>query len=213
MARIQPWAFPRKLLWLFRYLGCYRALKVCLAKPLDVLTKRFTKSAWFWRFVESQFDSRYGVDTFEMVPVAMLDIPNARKKEAVFYEPTPIMEFGYVISRLSISYSDFAFVDVGSGKGRTLLLAAWFPFKRIVGIEISPKLHQIAESNISRYQGPRMCNDINTVCEDAGECGFPSDPMILFLFNPFQENVLKLFLQRLHRSLLEGWKLPSAKVS
>ena len=204
MARIQPRVFPQKLFWLFRYLGWYRALIVCAVKPFDLMTKRFTKSKLWKRFVESQFDSKYGVDTFEIVPVAMLDIRDVRKEEANFYEPTPIMRFGHVISQLSISYSDFSFVDIGSGKGRTLLLASWFPFKRIVGVEISPRLHQIAELNISRYQGPRMCNDIKSVCEDAGVCSFPGDPMILFLYNPFQENVLKLFLQNLHRSLLEN---------
>ena len=204
MSMVQPWAFPRKLQWLYRYLGWYRAAKICALKPFDLLAKRFSDSQWFWRLVGSQFDAKHGVDTFEMVPVAKLEISDAQQEEAVFYEPSPIMEFGYVISLLPISYSDFTFVDMGSGKGRALLLAASFPFRGIVGVEISPKLHQIAESNIAQYRGPRKCNDITSDCDDAGACHLPDSPLVLFLFNPFSENVIKSMLQNLHKSLLKN---------
>jgi tRNA G46 methylase TrmB len=46
-----------------------------------------------------------------------------------------------MVSRLNISFEDFTFFDFGSGKGRALHLASEFPFKNIIGVEFSSKLH------------------------------------------------------------------------
>src|SRR5689334_23652607 len=35
----------------------------------------------------------------------------------------------------------FTFVDIGSGKGRVLLMAAEYPFPHIIGVELLPELH------------------------------------------------------------------------
>ena len=58
-----------------------------------------------------------------------------------------------MLRALDIDYSDFVFVDYGSGKGRTLLVAAEFPFKKIVGVEIAQELHAIAGKNVDQYRG------------------------------------------------------------
>ena len=201
MINIQPTAFPQKLLWLGRYIGWLRCLKVCAVKPFQLATKRFSDGEWFWRFVESQFDARYGVDTVEIVPVSNLDLRVDRQAEAVFYEPTPIMEFGYVVSRLGIRYEDFVFIDVGSGKGRTLMLASWFPFQKITGVELSPKMHAIAEENILKFPKRKACSDISSRCEDATSCELPNKPLVLFLFNPFHGRVLEQFLEHVKHSI------------
>jgi hypothetical protein len=41
------------------------------------------------------------------------------------------------LAALPIAYDKFAFVDCGSGKGRTLLIASEFPFKFIIGVEFA----------------------------------------------------------------------------
>ena len=46
----------------------------------------------------------------------------------------------------------FTFVDLGSGKGRTLLMASDYPFRRIIGVELLPSLHQIAQENLRQYK-------------------------------------------------------------
>jgi tRNA G46 methylase TrmB len=42
-------------------------------------------------------------------------------------------------------HSDYTFVDLGSGKGRMLLIASEFPFRRIVGVEMRRDLHAQAK--------------------------------------------------------------------
>ena len=47
------------------------------------------------------------------------------------------------IARLPIqNHADYAFVDLGSGKGRMLLVAADYPFRAIHGIEFALELHR-----------------------------------------------------------------------
>ena len=205
MSFMQPATYFRKLRWLFHYLGPIRGIAVALAKPLELAIKLVSKSEWYWRFVESQFDAHHGVDTYEIVPINALGIRPDEEEQAVFYEPSPIMEFGYLISRLGLRYEDYAFVDMGSGKGRALLLSSSFPFKRIVGVEISKKLHEIALENIQRFRSSRVSDvdserSVDSICCDAADFEFPDVPLVLFLFNPFHEQVTRKVLDNLQRS-------------
>ena len=40
------------------------------------------------------------------------------------------------------------FLDVGAGKGRAMLVASEYPFLRVEGVELNPKLADIARRNI-----------------------------------------------------------------
>lgn len=80
--------------------------------------------------------------------------------------------------------SRFAFVDLGSGKGKALMLAANYPFREIIGVELSPRLHAIAQSNLQKIGDSR----IRVYCEDARSFLFPS-PSVIYLYNPFERPV------------------------
>lgn len=122
------------------------------------------------------------------------------------YQPTEAPLFHEMIDALSkltnINFSEFTFVDLGSGKGRTLLMAADYPFRRILGVELLPALHRIAEQNISAYHGEsQKCLRLESVCADATQFPFPEGPMIVFLFNPFPESGLRRTVANLERDL------------
>ncbi len=70
------------------------------------------------------------------------------------YQPTDPALFQEIMASLPIEFEQFAFVDLGSGKGRTLLMASEYPFKRIVGVELIAELHRAAEENIRDYRSP-----------------------------------------------------------
>lgn len=53
------------------------------------------------------------------------------------------------------------------GKGRVLLLASEFPFQQVIGVEIDPRLHHIAQKNIAAYRHPfQKCEDVQSICSD-----------------------------------------------
>jgi len=122
------------------------------------------------------------------------------------YQPTESVLFHAMIEALSeqarIALSEFVFVDLGSGKGRTLLMASDYPFRRIIGVELLPALHQTATQNLSNYHGEsQRCFAIESICGDAVEFPFPDEPTVLYLFNPFPESGMRRVIGNLEQSL------------
>jgi SAM-dependent methyltransferase len=118
-------------------------------------------------------------------------------------EPDLFHEMLAAVSRQSHSdFHDFIFIDLGSGKGRTLLMASDYPFRRIVGVELLPALHQAAQENLGEYRSEsQKCFALESICGDATEFPLPAEPMVLYLFNPFPESGLKRMMANLERSL------------
>src|SRR5579859_3502328 len=97
---------------------------------------------------------------------------------------------------------NFTFIDLGSGKGRVLLMASDYPFKKIIGVEFMPELHRAAQKNIASYSNDRQrCQQIEAVCVDARDFQFPVEPLLVYVFNPFSEAAFAQVLENLRRSV------------
>jgi len=149
---------------------------------------RYNPARLYRRYKDSQFDRELQVDTSGVV-------------DRIGYEPTPVGIFREMLGGLELRHRDFVFVDFGSGKGRTLLLAAQYPFQKVVGVEFSPELHEIAEMNIRRVAPSLACQRVESVCMDAVRFPIPCQPALFYLFNPFKESVLTELLHNLGESL------------
>ena len=102
----------------------------------------------------------------------------------------------------TLDFGDFTFIDLGSGKGRTLLMASDYPFRRIIGVELLPSLHDIAQENLRLYKSEsQKCFALESICADATEFPFPEDPLVIFLFNPFPESGMRRVVANLEQSL------------
>ena len=118
------------------------------------------------------------------------------------YQPTEPTLFREMIASLPIAFDTFTFVDLGSGKGRTLLMASEYPFRRIVGVELIAELHRAAEENIRDYRSPtQRCVEIESMLADAREFEVPTEPLVLYLFNPLPERAFSEVLLRVEKSL------------
>jgi SAM-dependent methyltransferase len=117
------------------------------------------------------------------------------------YQPIPAHEFREIMSALAIDLSQFTFIDVGSGKGRALLLAAEYPLRRIIGIELIPELDAIARANVQKLNAKGVRVQIELVCGDATKFSFPTEPTIVFLFNPLPEGSLSDLMKNLEESI------------
>ena len=110
--------------------------------------------------------------------------------------------FHQILRALPMAPDGFTFIDLGSGKGRTLLMASDYPFRCIVGVELLAEFEAIARRNIARYRGEQQkCFVLESHPGDAREFTFPDEPMVLYLFNPFPEHVLRDVLANLRGSL------------
>jgi hypothetical protein len=121
------------------------------------------------------------------------------------YQPTEPALFREMMASLPIAFDEFTFVDIGSGKGRTLLMASEYPFRKIMGVELIAQLHRVAEENIRAYKSAtQRCSQIEAVCADACEFAFPSGPLLLYLFNPLPVAGMRRMVANLEKSLAEN---------
>lgn len=121
------------------------------------------------------------------------------------YQPTDPALFHEMLEGLNIPYCDYTFLDLGSGKGRTLLMASDYPFRRILGVELLPDLHAVAEKNIREYHSPeRRYGTVQSMLCDATQFAFPIEPILLYLFDPLPESALRRVIHNLEESLRQN---------
>src|ERR1035438_2297402 len=136
--------------------GLWGSIGLAVKQPY--LWFRFHKTEDRRNKTQQEFDRKFGVDTSGIVYLSDLDIASPNFVHGTRYGPTLKKTFDEVVGQVPIAHSDFVFIDVGSGKGAVLLYASEYPFQRVVGVEFSRELHEIAQKNIARYQNPaRRC--------------------------------------------------------
>ncbi len=79
------------------------------------------------------------------------------------------------------------FIDLGSGKGATLIHSVNFGFDQSIGVEFAKELHEIAIENIKKVK----VKNAKSLLEDAATYNFPVDTSIIFMFNPFDKVVME----------------------
>jgi SAM-dependent methyltransferase len=98
-------------------------------------------------------------------------------------------------------YSEYTFVDLGSGMGRMLLIASEFLFRKVVGVEMREDLHALAMENVRRFRHRKAARS-QIACElvDATRYDFPAGNLVVYLFNPFGVEVVEKVFRRLDES-------------
>ena len=106
-------------------------------------------------------------------------------------------QFAEMMNGLEIDFAVFTFIDLGSGKGRAIMLSAAYPFRRIIGVEFAAELHRAAEANIAAFARNRSPDlRLQLVHADAADYEIPNEPLILYLFNPFSSIVVRRVAER-----------------
>jgi SAM-dependent methyltransferase len=153
-------------------------------------------SRWSHRAVWTAAEWWLGLDTVGSIPAREL----GHAESHFGYQPVDCQSCLLGLRRAGVGAGD-VFVDIGCGKGRALLLAAMFPLARVVGVERSAVLCEIARQNVQRGQSWLRCPRVDVVCQDATQYELPQDASILFLYNPFSSAVVQQVLQRTQESL------------
>ena len=149
------------------------------------------------------FDAARGIDTARIVSLDDLTIASGPRDSGFIYVPTGERVFSAFVGMLPGEPAGYTFVDLGSGKGRTLILAAEAGFPRAVGVEFAAELHAAAEDNVARWAArhPTSGVEIDCVEGDAGAFSPPPGPLVIYLHNPFAEDVMERVLANVRASL------------
>lgn len=155
------------------------------------------------RLYDFYFDFRYKTDTLSRVSLGDLNISGANKSRGSFYQPTMARSFNRLLNRVALPQEP-VLVDFGCGKGRVLLLAALRGFKRVVGIEFSAELCEIARRNriiVEKTVGRTL--PVEVVEGDVADYRIEKDQNVFFFFNPFDDVILDAVVKDMERSLAE----------
>ena len=126
------------------------------------------------------FERRLGVRTSGDVELQELGIAADGR---VKYRPVGWLTLRRILPPSAVTTDD-VFLDIGSGMGRAVLLAAAYPFRRVIGVELSPRLVDIAHDNVDRCRARLRCKDVVLVNADALEYEIPDDVTVVFMNNP-----------------------------
>jgi SAM-dependent methyltransferase len=93
---------------------------------------------------------------------------------------------------------EYTFIDFGCGKGRAALLASELGFREVVGVELNPNLAAIAQANVELWiaAGKAKC-PIGIACGDALDLEWPEGPCLVYLYNPFGEQVMRRLAEKM----------------
>lgn len=152
------------------------------------------------------FDKKYGVLTSGITESSDAGIADETARSlAVGYVPSREVVIRHILENTTqgLDLKTYTFVDLGCGKGRTLLLAAQLPFKEVIGVELSPMHCEVAESNIARYlsgaKNPALCQSLRVSCINAADFVFPDSDLLIYMYRPFLGPIFKTVADNLRR--------------
>jgi len=151
-------------------------------------------------FVRHPFDLEFGVRTSGLVAGRHLANGHRHDRHSTAYYAVAPSVFRSILVRWRrcrplAPIDEFTFVDLGAGMGRALLLAAEYPFRAVIGVELHPALARIGRKNLALWRAAgRERAPMRIVCRDAAEFELPQGPSVAFLFNPFGAPVLRRML-------------------
>ncbi len=127
-----------------------------------------------------EFDARHGVDTGGTLHLWNFTVQAASVESAETagrYQPMDEPSFRASMEFLQGRQAGFTFVDIGTGKGRPLIMAGWLGFGRVVGVEFAVELADIARANLAKLG----IANAEVVTLDASIYRFPDEPQIVFM--------------------------------
>jgi SAM-dependent methyltransferase len=147
------------------------------------------------------FDREFGVDTLG----ALAEDQITRDKRLA------AQIAGYLGSQPSIvrrslaalgPVEEYTLLDFGCGKGRAAIVASEFPFRQVIGVELSPVLSAQAHANVaiiaSRFPERPGITIINA---NVLEFALPPGKLAIFAFHPFGAEILAGMVKRLEAAL------------
>lgn len=171
-----------------------RARRVGLRRFAAEVPKRFLS---LFHQPVSDFDQVNRTDTGGLVPLWRFQIayPSARFG-AGYKSPTETR----IREALESVPRHTTLVDLGSGKGRALIVAARMGFREVIGVEFAAELADIARRNLA-ITGAKA----EVVEADASEYALPDGPLCIYLYSPFSLEIMEKVVAKLDHRFSETW--------
>lgn len=156
-------------------------------------------SAWDRRH---PYDRAHGSDTSGYIPMDALLTGHPAESHGSPYAGVQPSVVRTTLNSLP-TVNGFTFVDLGCGKGRPMLVATEFPFREVVGVELSPLLVASAQENARLFarrfpERPR----VRVEQADATTFPMPDGNVVLFIYNSFDRELMQKVAENVEDALV-----------
>jgi len=148
-------------------------------------------------FYTAYCEHKFGVSTTGFIEPRDLGIESP---DSMAHSPLGYEYIFWALRAIPVPAADVVFLDYGSGKGRVLVAAATFPFRKVLGVEISEQLVAAARGNLAHMKHRRAAH-VAVHHSDAARFPVPDDVNVIFFFNPFTGQTLTDVVNRIERSI------------
>ncbi len=201
MRRLRHWIANRG--WKGTFLEAWRLLKVKLRRKRSGAEPAAETAVAAAPPPEVHpFDQRYGVESGGLIWGERLRSEEKGGYWATGYYGISPSVLWQAFDRLALDWPSFTFIDIGCGKGRALMLALKYPFRRVLGVELSAELANLARENLERFRADwRQEVPAEAIAGDATNVELPAGPLLLYLYHPFAAPVMIPFLKHVHEAM------------
>ena len=138
--------------------------------------------------------------SFPPIPLRNLTLVNADITKSSPYEAVSYYMLEKLLLHMQKISAECFIVDLGCGKGRVMVVAAHLGFKRITGIDFAKELCVEAARNMETTQRSVPGIEWQVICVNVLDYSIKPEDSVFFMFNPFVEETLQVFLDDLDNS-------------
>ncbi len=156
--------------------------------------------AWYMIKEEIKGEKKYGINTTGADELHNLEKQGIDISHATIYMPVSYTLLEEIFEQLPESIHQH-FLDMGSGKGRALCMAAHHGFKQVTGLDFSKALCNAATENLIKTKQQVSTFNFKVINNDAFYFEIPDDVDCIFFFNPFDEIIMSAVVYNIFSSL------------
>jgi len=147
---------------------------------------------------EPFYEKKFGIKTAK--------IKRSSSTEFFHYQGASYQQLIRILKDIYPLTKEFNFVDIGCGKGRAVFVAEFSGYNQLTGIELDDALLLEARENLKIYPLKRVGSQIEFLHVNALDYSYKNAKTLYFLFNPFNEEVLRKVIQKIKKeSFSETW--------
>ena len=162
---------------------------------------------WNWKIAfhilshEIKGERKYGIQTTGSDELRKTKASGVDISHATVYMPASYLLLEEIFLNLPVDQRKH-FLDIGSGKGRALCVAANNGFNKVTGIDFSMQLCVTAEQNLQHVKKLFPSLDFSIIKKDAAIFEIPKDADCIFFFNPFDQFIMSAVA----KNILDSYK-------
>jgi SAM-dependent methyltransferase len=156
--------------------------------------------AFFMLYHDLRGAMKYHIQTFSPAKLAHLTVNGADISKSSPYEAVSYFILEKLLTEFRKLSTATSIVDLGCGKGRVMVVAAYFGFTQIKGIDFAKELCEEASRNMEKTALIIPGIHRRVIHADVLDYTISPEDAVFFMFNPFVEETLNSFVDKLEAS-------------